>query len=137
MELLVQAWCEYHELLHLIRLGSASGERDSADGTVVMCVTLELPAAGYSLRSQSYVQLVCTLISSPPVLDGVVLQFRLATPPHHLLCYRESAPAHLLGYPLSLPLLLTPLGLLSSTQYLSFLLDASISFSDQMVCICD
>ena len=137
MELSVQAWCEYHELPHLIRLGSASGERDGADGTVVTRVTLELPAAGYSLRSQSYAQLVRTLVSSPPVLDGVVLQFRLATPPPHLPCYRESAPAHLLGYPLGSPLPLTPLGLLSSTRYLGFLLDAGISFGDQMVRIRD
>ena len=133
MELSVQMWCEYHELLYLTHLSSAPGEKGSTDGTVITCVTLKLPDLGYSLCSQSHAQLVRTLVSGPPVLDGVTLQFWLAMPPPHLLCYCTSALAHLLGYPLGVPLLLTPLSLMSSTQYLSFLLDTGISFSDQMV----
>ena len=132
MELAVQTWCEYHELPSLTRRSAESGERERADGTVVTRVTLELPSSGYSLRSESYAQLVRTLVSNPPMLDGIVLKFRLATPPPHLPCYRESAPAHLLGYPLGRPLPLTPLGLMNSTRYLGFLLDAGISFGDQM-----
>ena len=132
MELSVGAWCEYHGLPYLVRLSGASGERDGADGTVITRVTLELPSSGYSLRSKSYAQLVRTLVSGPPILDGVMLQFKLAMPPPHLPCYRESAPAHLLGYPLGTPLPLTRLGLMSSKRYLGFLLDAGISFGDQM-----
>ena len=89
MELSVQNWCEYHQLPSLVRLGGASGEQEGADDAVVTRVTLELPSSGYSLRSKSYAQLARTLASGPPVLDGVLLQFGLATSPPHLPCYRE------------------------------------------------
>ena len=87
MELSVRTWCGYHELPYLTRLSSASGERDGADGTVVTRITLELPASRYSPRSQSYAQLVRTLVSGPPVWDGAALQFRATAPRRWPTCW--------------------------------------------------